>query len=87
MRRSILVRLLSAHFRLLNRVVRWHRLPTWLAVLNLWALRHDLRAYNLHDTSRLDHDAAQDESAQQRWTPRWRSPARLTGPLTMCTSR
>jgi hypothetical protein len=38
-------------FELLNRLVVWHKLPTWLAVLNLGALRDVLREKNLHDTS------------------------------------
>jgi hypothetical protein len=37
-------------FSQLNRVVPWHRLPTWLAVLNLLALRNVLRDQNLYDT-------------------------------------
>ena len=38
-------------FALLNRFVVWHKLPTWLAVINLGALRDVLRAKNLHNTS------------------------------------
>ncbi|NEV01059.1 peroxidase [Bradyrhizobium sp. UFLA 03-164] len=38
-------------FELLNRFVVWHRLPTFLAVANLGALREVLRAKNLHNTS------------------------------------
>ncbi len=37
-------------FSLLNRRVSWHRLPVRLAVLNLDAYRHVLRAQNLIDT-------------------------------------
>ena len=38
-------------FQLLNRFVVWHKLPTFLAVLNLSALRDVLREKNLHNTS------------------------------------
>lgn len=31
----------------------WHKLPTWVAVLNFVALREQLRAENLHDTNAL----------------------------------
>jgi Animal haem peroxidase/Catalase len=34
----------------LNRRVPWHRLPSLVSLLNLDALRHDLRAHNLIDT-------------------------------------
>jgi hypothetical protein len=50
-RRSVLARALTGGFSLLNRVVPWHRLPTWLGVLNLLALRILLREKNLHDTA------------------------------------
>jgi hypothetical protein len=38
-------------FELLNLFVVWHKLPTFLAVVNLSALREVLRAKNLHNTS------------------------------------
>jgi hypothetical protein len=38
-------------FKLLNRFVPWHKLPTPLAVANLGALRDELREKNLHNTS------------------------------------
>jgi Animal haem peroxidase len=38
-------------FQLLNRFVAWHKLPTFLAVSNLGALRDVLREKNLHNTS------------------------------------
>ena len=40
-------------FQLLNRFVAWHKLPTFLAIANLGALRDVLRAKNLHDTSSI----------------------------------
>jgi hypothetical protein len=38
-------------FQFLNLFVVWHKLPTFLAVSNLAALRDVLRAKNLHNTS------------------------------------
>jgi hypothetical protein len=38
-------------FEFLNLFVRWDKLPTFLAVINLGALREVLRAKNLHNTS------------------------------------
>jgi hypothetical protein len=38
-------------FQLLNRFVVWHKLPTFLALANLSALRQVLREKNLHNTS------------------------------------
>lgn len=52
-KRSLFSRLLAAKFRVINRFISWHKLPTWVAVLNLLAYRDDLRAYNLHDTSTI----------------------------------
>jgi heme peroxidase/catalase len=43
-----------AGFRLLNRRVEWHRLPVWLAIFNLEALRYVLRKRNLYDTQEPD---------------------------------
>jgi hypothetical protein len=48
---SLLSVLYVSSFRILNRFVPWHRLPTPLAVMNLGALRDELRAKNLHNTS------------------------------------
>lgn len=36
-------------FKALNRLVLWHRLPKWFGILNLVALRTELRAKNLYD--------------------------------------
>ncbi len=47
---SLFARLFSAAFRVVNRRVSWHRLPVWLSIPNLFALRNDLRRWNLHDT-------------------------------------
>ena len=40
----------STAFRQVNRVAEWWKLPLPLALLNLRALRDDLREYNLYDT-------------------------------------
>jgi len=37
-------------FGIINRKVEWHRLPKWLGIANLVALRVELRKHNLHDT-------------------------------------
>jgi hypothetical protein len=47
---SLVGRLYVFIFRPINALVPWHRLPTWLAVMNLGAFRETLRAKNLHDT-------------------------------------
>ena len=41
----------SAVFRLLNRVVAWHRLPGMIGAFNLMVFREQLREENLHDTA------------------------------------
>jgi hypothetical protein len=38
-------------FSRLNRFIAWHKLPLWIGVGNLSALRHTLRQENLHDVS------------------------------------
>jgi hypothetical protein len=43
-------------FRLLNLFRPWYRLPTWLGVMNLGAIREVLRAQNLHSTSKDIND-------------------------------
>lgn len=42
--------ILVGTFRIINRYIDWHRLPKWLGVANLAALRVELRKNNLHDT-------------------------------------
>jgi hypothetical protein len=51
---NLITQLYSESFKLLNRAVQWHQLPTWLGVLNIGALRTELREKNLHSTSRGD---------------------------------
>ncbi len=43
---------ISLIFRFLNRFIAWYRLPFFLSILNVLALRHDLRWRNLYRTSR-----------------------------------
>ncbi|MFI1060668.1 peroxidase family protein [Streptomyces spororaveus] len=49
-RNAVLGAPLRAAFRVVNRVVPWHRLPTPLGLLNLMAFRQTLRRENLIDT-------------------------------------
>lgn len=49
--KSLTVVLYITFFELLNRFVTWDKLPTFMAVLNLGALREVLRAKNLFNTS------------------------------------
>jgi hypothetical protein len=49
--KSFLMVLYVNAFQFLNWFVRWDKLPTWLGVTNLGALREVLRANNLHNTS------------------------------------
>jgi hypothetical protein len=49
MKLSLFQRFLVWLFKGVNRTTPWHRLPKWLGLLNLIALRDELRAKNLHD--------------------------------------
>jgi len=49
--KSLLAVLYRRSFQFINLFVRWDKLPTFLAVANLGALRDVLRAKNLHNTS------------------------------------
>ena len=42
--------LLVRHFRRVNQTTEWHLLSKWRGILNLIALRTELRENNLHDT-------------------------------------
>jgi heme peroxidase len=42
--------LLVRHFRRVNQSKEWHLLPKWRGILNLVALRAELREHNLYDT-------------------------------------
>ncbi len=43
---------LSYLFRFINKFVTWYKLPFFLSILNVLALRHDLRQKNLYNTAR-----------------------------------
>ncbi|KAE9581705.1 hypothetical protein CGMCC3_g2264 [Colletotrichum fructicola] len=43
-------RLYIAFWKIVNFFVHWHKLPKWLSVFNLLALRFELRDQNLYDT-------------------------------------
>lgn len=53
MREALAERVLGGVFRRVNRRREWHQMPFYLAVLNLYALRVNLRRDNLHDTARV----------------------------------
>jgi hypothetical protein len=46
---SLVDRTIVALFKGVNKLVPWHKLPSWLGVFNLLALRIELRAKNLYD--------------------------------------
>ncbi|RSL86513.1 hypothetical protein CEP51_002755 [Fusarium floridanum] len=37
-------------WKIVNRFVHWHKLPAWIGIFNLLALRYELRKKNLYDT-------------------------------------
>lgn len=47
---GLLDRILVSVFHTVNKFVPWDKLPSFLGVINLEALRTELRQYNLHDT-------------------------------------
>jgi len=51
---SLLTRASNRALETINRLVPWHRLPTWLGLANLVELREQLRAENLFDTAHID---------------------------------
>lgn len=46
---SLVDRAIVALFKGVNKLVPWFKLPSWIGVFNLLALRIELRAKNLHD--------------------------------------
>jgi hypothetical protein len=48
---SFLMRVYGGFFRILNLILPWYRLPTWLGVMNLGTLRDVLREKNLTGTA------------------------------------
>lgn len=67
----VIYAILSALIKFINLFIPWHKLPTWIAVFNLFVFRNDLRKYNLHDTSQIDLKPSEDEGPT--WDPddRW----------------
>jgi hypothetical protein len=57
---SLLLRASGRALDTINRLVPWHRLPTWLGLANLIELRQQLRAQNLHDTQHIDRGHGHD---------------------------
>ena len=53
-RDALLGRAYIQSFVLLNKVWPWYRLPTWLGIMNLGALREVLRVKNLHGTNDIE---------------------------------
>jgi Animal haem peroxidase len=61
-------RLLGDLFRFVNRRVVWHRLGFLLSVVNLVALRTNLRRFNLYDTETREPEAPKPDSRDVRVT-------------------
>ena len=57
---SLFMRASNRALETINRLVPWHRLPTWLGLANLVELREQLRAENLYDTSHIDRGDGHD---------------------------
>jgi hypothetical protein len=68
---SLTGRLYIGAFRVINTFVPWHRLPTWLAVMNLGAFRETLRAQNLVNTSDIPVTNPQNRSPIPPFDPRY----------------
>jgi hypothetical protein len=68
-RPSLFSRALTGAFTLVNRVVPWHRLPTWLGVANLLAFRILLREKNLYDT---ETPTSRGRCPVTGWLPQYR---------------
>ncbi|MCY1059384.1 peroxidase family protein [Nannocystis sp. SCPEA4] len=66
---SLVGRAFPLLFRSINRFMDWHRLPTWLGVLNLAALRQTLRANNLHDTKDIPISNPQNVTTTPPYEP------------------
>ncbi len=67
-------RLLGKVFRRINRRVVWHRLPFWLAVTNVVALRANLRQFNLYDTERRARRRPSPTASTSATTAPWTAP-------------
>src|SRR5262249_41863117 len=62
--KSFLTALYVKAFQFLNLFLPWYKLPTFLAVTNLGALREVLRARNLHNTSDIPVTRREGERAK-----------------------
>jgi hypothetical protein len=63
-------RILIWIFKLVNKVIAWHRLPSFIGVINLLAFRDELRAYNLYDTYPAESYQGTEKTdplADKRW--------------------
>src|SRR5271169_3674204 len=69
--KSLIAVLYIKFFEFLNLFVPWHKLPTFLAVTNLGALREVLRAKNLHNTSDIPVTNPSGLRATVPWDPRY----------------
>ena len=62
---ELLARQRSRAVKTINRLLPWHKLPTWLGLVNLIEVRDTLRAENLHDTNRVDADGGHTHAPVQ----------------------
>jgi Animal haem peroxidase len=67
-RPGLMERLLGDLFRVVNRRIVWHRLGFLLSVVNLVALRTNLRRFNLYDTETREPETPKPESRDVRVT-------------------
>jgi hypothetical protein len=66
-RPGLLQRLLSIIFRVVDRIVRWHRLPKLIAAVNLAVYRDRSRERNLHHTGYGVSASGAWKSGKERW--------------------
>ena len=85
--KSLLIVLYARFFQFLNLFVVWHKLPTFLAVANLGALREVLRAKNLHNTSDIPVTEPNGLRPTVAWDPRYLANVKRTDSTTTCPSR
>jgi len=64
---TLLQRFLDALYRLINRFVVWHRLPTLLAAVNLGVFRDRLRAHNLYHAGYGIPESSDWSPGKERW--------------------
>ena len=76
---SLGARLYVGLFKVINLFVPWHRLPTWLAVVNLGAYRETLRAKNLCNTSDIPITNPQNVAAILEYDSRFLMERQVDG--------